>query len=225
MQNRVLSPVLDDVEKMLAWIYNKHDRQYYPSLKDLVLKLTWSIGKVTSAERKGESKKVGKLLSDTFAWWVACVTFCEFRVSDTLWEKFPRVCPYCLVKKNCSCEGTKNGLNVESLEYHRRKNHRPRTLSEWQRMFAKIYGIENAKQGLDHAFARLPEEISEVIECIVPFNQNNYHLQLELADLGARIFAVAELLAIDLEATFLSQYRGVCPSCQKGECCCLPRAA
>lgn len=224
MARRLLARDLPGIQAMLNGIYDQHDRHCYPSIKDLVLKLIWSLGKFSSAERKGNGGKTPRYLADTFAWWVAVCSFLSYGVEDVLWEKYPRVCIYCGVRKDCSCEGKKFGIAVESIESNRRKNRRPLTMHGWQRMFAEIYGKQNAKYGLDHALGRLPEEVTELIECLLPTIEDPIQLKLELSDIGARIFSLAHLLHIDLEEVLLGYYRGICPGCQQSNCCCRPHA-
>lgn len=220
----VLPRSLSGIEQMLDQIYTRHDRQYYPGVKDLTLTLIWSLGVVSSATRKGLSGKVPRYLADSFAWWVALCNFLQFDIEEILWEKYPAACIYCRARKNCSCEGVKFGFEQESLSSFRANTRRrPKTMRGWQQMFDRIYGMENSKRGFDFAMGRFPEEERELIECILPSIEDRYHLGMELADIGARLFALANLLKIDLEKIFLSFYCGVCPSCQRNSCRCDPR--
>ncbi len=211
---------LREIEVMLASIYDRHDRQFYPSIRDLTLKLIWAIGVFSSAQRKGDGGKVPEFLADCFAWWIAVCNFVKFSAEDVLWEKFPRICPYCGAKRNDDCEGQKNRRRIPGsvVEEYRRTEPRPETVADWQAMFEMIYGMVNAKHGYHFAVARLPEEVSELIECLLPVIKDPQKLKMELADIGARIFALANLLRIELQEVFLARYPGRCPSCQKSEC-------
>lgn len=217
-----LTQSLSGVELMLGRIYNEHDRQFYPSVQDMALKLIWSFGLFSSAERKGEGDKILEYLADCFAWWIAECNFCEFRAEDVLWDKFPGICPYCGAEEDCGCEGRKDLVRIPESEVqrHRKKGTRPRTIAQWQAMFERIYGKANALRGYHFAVARLPEEFKELVECLLPWIEDRRELKMELADIGARILAIANLLKVDFQQVFLSRYPGRCPGCQKSKCGC-----
>ncbi len=216
---------LKEIQEMLGGIYHEHDRQYYPSIQDLVLKLVWSLGVFSSAERKGNGDQTPKYLANVFAWWIAICDFCKFTASDVMWEKFPGICYYCGVHKDCECEGRKDIVRIskDEVQRHRDAKNRPETIGQWQFMFTAIYGKANAKHGYYFALARLPEEIMELVECLLPMIDDRHKLMLELADIGARIFALADLLKIDFQETFLEHYCWICPGCKESKCLCDPR--
>lgn len=221
---RALPTSIDDTQWMLEGIYIEHNRQFYPSVKDLTLTLIWSLGVMSSAERKGQNNKLPRYVADTFVWWSALCSFLYFKVGDILWLKFPGICIYCEASKDCSCEGKKfQTVPKKSIAvYRRRTSKKPDTISEWQDTFRRIYGKSNSEKGFHFAMARFPEEEKELIECVIPTPEDREHLAAELADIGARIFALANLLEINLEAVVLSYYRGICPGCQLEKCKCTP---
>ncbi len=216
---------LRGIKEMLGSIYDEHDRQFYPSVEGMALKLIWSMRGISSAKRKGDGDKVPKLIADCFAWWVALCDFLIFEVEEVLWYKFPGICPYCGAERNCDCEGRKNQVRIPEsvVQRYRDNGTRPETMADWQAMFKRIYGMANALNGYDFAIARLPEEIKEMIECILPEIEDRQKLMKELADIGARIFALTSLLEIPLQEAFLARYPGRCPNCQKSKCACNPR--
>jgi NTP pyrophosphatase (non-canonical NTP hydrolase) len=219
-----LPRTLPGAEVMLAVIYDVHDRQYYPSINELVLKFVWALGEFTSVNRKESADKAPVFLADLFAWWIAICNFLSFKVEEVLWYKFPGICPYCGAEKDCDCEGRKDLVRISEdlVKSHRDNGTPPRTIADWQAMYDRIYGKANALKGYDFAVARLPEEIKEMIECILPWIKDRDELKLELADIGARIFALANLMKFSLQEVFLSRYPGRCPTCHLPKCGCNP---
>jgi NTP pyrophosphatase (non-canonical NTP hydrolase) len=219
-----LPRTLPGAEAMLVGIYAVHDIQFYPSIKDLVLKFVWSVGVFSSAERKGRADKAQEYLADCFAWWVAICNFLHFEVEDVLWTKFPGICPYGGEEKDCDCEGRKDLVRISEsvVRWHQENGTRPETIADWQAMYERIYGKANRSRGYHFAVARLPEEIMEMIECILPWIEDRQKLKLELADIGARIFALAILLEFSLQEVFLFRYPGRCPTCRLPKCGCNP---
>lgn len=220
-----LPQTIDESQAMLEEIYTDHNLQYYPSVKDLTLTLIWSLGVISSAERKKQASKLPSLVANTYVWWSGLCSRLNFKTGDILWLKYPAICIYCEAAENCSCEGKKFGsIPKHTIAHYRAKIHlKPETISGWQEMLAKIYGQENARRGFDFAIGRFPEEHTELIECILPLPQDREHLAEELADIGARIFGLANLLKMDLETVFLTYYRGVCTGCRQEKCKCDPR--
>ena len=217
-----ISPDLTSAQKMLENIYDQHDRRYFHSIEKMLLKFFTTIGTFTKTKRhtKANFGQEGKCLVNIFVWWVALCSFYKFDAADILWKKFPGVCPYCLVAKDCNCEQQLRKISGKSLPALRLSGVRPKTIAGWQNMFRMIYGKANDQATFEYAVFRLFEEIEEVISSIFPEVTKVDALQLELADLGARIFGLANKLGIDLQNQFLFYYRGVCPECLNEKCSC-----
>lgn len=219
---KALPTDLTEVQKMLESIFDQHNRRYFNSIEKILLKFSNAIGVYTKTRRHTKSNfgQGEKTLSDVFGWWLTICSFFRFDAAKLLWKKFPGVCPYCLVEKNCHCEEELRKISGKSLPSLRRSGTPPKSLLGWQNMFRRIYGKANEKASFEWAVFRLFEEIEEVNSCIFPEVKDPDALEMELADLGARIFGIANKEGIDLQNRFLFYYRGVCPRCQNEKCTC-----
>lgn len=213
---------LTGAQRMLERIFDQHDRRYFHSIDKLLLKFVTAIGIFTKTLRHTKSVygQETKGLVNIFVWWLALCSFYKFDAAQLLWKKFPGVCPYCLVATNCNCEQKLLKISGKSLPFLRDAGTPPKNINAWQEMFRQIYGKANDKASFEYAVFRLFEEIEEVISCIFPEVTNVDALQLEFADIGARIFGLANKQGVDLQNQFLFYYRGVCPDCQNEECTC-----
>lgn len=220
---RNLPTTLHGFQKMIDGIYGDAVARLY-SKKQLVLILYSLLGRSARAARKSKavssssSKQSREIVLDLFRWYLCFCNFVRLDAADALWEKYPNVCPYGLERKNCDCEDKPHELKGPSLTEYRQRKGRPRTIRSWQGMFRRIYGEANARRGVEYAFRRLLEEITEVLDLTLPNITNFNNFKKEMADVGARIFSLATLLEIDLQGGLLARYRGVCPDCTETPC-------
>lgn len=212
---------LREFQAMHERIFAQHDIRFY-SKKQIMFKLFGLIGRLAKVQRrsKGLAGQEKKYLLELFRWWLALCNLLRLDATEILWEKYPGVCPYCLVVADCSCENTQKKLAGPSLPHFRAASTRPATIKEWQAMFQRIYSGVNDDKGFEYAIFRIVEEAEEVVALMLPEISDVVAFRLELADLGARIFALADLLGTDLEAELLKRYRGVCPNCLQPACQC-----
>lgn len=219
-RTRNLPTTLHGFQKMIDEIYGTSVALLY-SRKQLVLILYRFLGLTARATRKSKaasSRRSRKIILDLFRWYLCFCNFVRLDAADTLWEKYPNVCPYCFARKDCSCEDRPHELEGPSLPEYRQRKGRPRSIRSIQRMFNKIYGKANAERGEEYAFRRLLEEVTEVLDLTLPRIDNINNFKMEMADVGARIFSLATLLEIDLQRELLQRYRGVCPDCNEAVC-------
>lgn len=181
-------------------------------------------------------------LAKIFGWYCALANRLNVDIEHALWSKYPRVCPRC-VDTVCSCKPPLNPVAAASLEVMARQKEaqKPRSLREWQNMFANIYrgpsGAENvpaSRERLAVIFSRMAEELGEVAETLLLDDAIDKNVELvvrnEMADLGAWIFALANNLQyVDPSATGVTLadvawnlYGGACHRCHKLPCVCAP---
>jgi NTP pyrophosphatase (non-canonical NTP hydrolase) len=226
MTTKTLPKDLREFQAMLEKIFGEHDARYY-SKKQVLLRMFGLIALLgkTIRRSKGKAGREALYLSRLFRWFVSLCNFMHLDLAKALWQKYPGVCPHCQAMADCSCEDELRAVVEHTLPYYRQTGERPRTIKAWQQMFGRIYGRANRSRVDPYVFAvfRLLEEVGEVSEELVEGLTDFGAFKLEVADIGARIFALANLLDIDLEDELLRRYSGVCPNCKEETCTCPKR--
>lgn len=180
-------------------------------------------------------------LAKIFGWYCALAIRLNIDLEDTIWQKYPGVCPRCL-EHVCNCEPTPEDIDPGRLAVlaSSHSHQKPRSLREWQTMFANIYRspsggevVAPSRDRLAIVFSRMAEELGEVAEAILLDDAIDHDVGLvvrnEMADLCAWIFALANNLQfVDPTATGITLadvswnlYGGKCHRCQKLPCICV----
>jgi pyrimidine deaminase RibD-like protein/NTP pyrophosphatase (non-canonical NTP hydrolase) len=172
------------------------------------------------------------------AWWLAlCGKVGVRSVEAMLWDKFPRICPYCQYPRHdqeeCAEKKAANpGPPWKLLATSGEKAERPATLGGWQRMFNDIYPVNQGDQ-YGPAFARLYEELAELAEAVRVFPSVPGYFLSEAADVFAWLMKVQniidekagrrrELRGVAIEASFAKAYPDACSDCRRFVCSCPP---
>lgn len=186
--------------------------------------------------RKGAS--VEAYLGKSIAWWLAlCGKVGVRSVEEMLWGKFPMACPYCRKERHepdeCSeRKRTNAGPSWGELEEigNRNSRTRPKTIGDWQRMFASIYPPTTTEE-FSKIFAKLTEEMGELAEAIRVFPAEPGYFLSEAADVFAWLMKLNNLVECDLprnergnllELTVARAYPGRCLDCSAAVCTCPP---
>ncbi len=200
--------------------------------------LVESLSDVSESMRKKEQKKINEekakdMISEnitvTLKRMLCLANLLEVNVEESVWNKYPNVCPYCLKEENCRCgkyepiyENREDEYPKKLDDYRKKQEGRPKNLYEFQLMSKRIYGNVNKEDGreslrtiLDHVF----EEAGEISKAIRIKNRSN--LKNEFADLFMWIVAFANELGIaDLGKSLWDLYPGRCRKCGRKECEC-----
>ncbi len=165
-------------------------------------------------------------LARSISWYFALANSCEVSVVDSVWTKYPGICPYCLSNK-CRCHELDDlppyePHHVGNVASSNKTTFLPESYSfdRWRRHFENIYRI-NRKFPLEQIFLHLFEELAEVAEALRLPRKD--HIQDELADVFAWLMAIISGLRLDngvVQASLLSQYENGCSLCQKMPCSC-----
>ncbi|HEX9984210.1 MAG TPA: deaminase [Thermoanaerobaculia bacterium] len=172
------------------------------------------------------------------AWWLAlCGKLGVKSPEDLLWDKFPRICPYCQEAQHDPIEcGAKKratpGPPWELLTKLSSGKSRPKRLGDWQLMFQEIYPARSAAE-YGEAFARLSEELGELAEAVRVFPAEPGYFLSEAADVFAWLMKVKNIIELEkmvpkkqygraLEITFCRSYPDSCFECGKKMCACPP---
>jgi len=91
------------------------------------------------------------------------------------------------------------------------------TIKEFQEIIKKTYYHRDKEKGLKSVFIWTIEEIGELAKAINRKSLDD--IELELSDVIAWVFSIANLLDIDVEKT-LKRYEKGCPKCSSIPCSC-----
>lgn len=179
-----------------------------------------------------------EFLAKIFGWYCALANRLDVDIENSLWKKYPGVCPRCQLGV-CGCTAPLKEIDPIALNQIAEKNkgQKPRTLRQWQTMLGNIYrgpAVIKPQDRLAVVFSRMAEELGEVAEAIqmdsVIDNDVQAVIENEMADLCAWIFALANSLHLvdpEMEGTTLADvtwnlYGGKCHRCMKVPCACAP---
>ncbi|MBT3984966.1 hypothetical protein HOD38_03500 [archaeon] len=174
---------------------------------------------------RGRQQGIVTNLPATFAW-LAAFSNRFGSLELMLWDKFPGVCPYCVVEE-CGCAADKHvyepGERETKLDVLREDiSQVPKTLYGWQEMFDNIYGKANRDHGLGQIGFHLFEELAEVSQAIRI--RNDEYVRKELADVFAWLMGLtiksSDMLGQELRLDDLvwDKYPNECPSCNSSPC-------
>ncbi|SNB46263.1 diguanylate cyclase [Geobacter sp. DSM 9736] len=191
--------------------------------------------------RVQDSQKTQEYVSKIFSWYCALATRMEVDLEDAIWQKYPLVCPRCLLRK-CECSSSPVPVDPVKLSMISLENshNRPESLRDWQTMFGQLYRGPNGVANIPHSrerlaliYTRIVEEIGEVSESMrldpVVDADARLILKNEIADLGAWIFSLANNLhcmdstanGANLADLLWRLYPGKCNRCNEPKCACI----
>lgn len=193
---------------------------------------------VLVSKKKAKGAPVQKIVAKALAWWFAlCGKVGVKSVADMLWGKFPLVCPYCQRELHApdECNRRKKESrgpdwgSLEKIATHN-KERKPKTIAEWQRMFATIYP-PSTTDDISKTFAKLMEEIGELAEALRFFPSAPGYFLSEAADVFAWLMKLNNLIDEDaetpaerrgdnLQEAFTTAYPGRCTDCNSAVCTC-----
>lgn len=227
----------DDFVQMFKEIYEpiqNIERDFYR----IYARLIESMAACMQYLNRNDDVRIATELPTVFSWFCSLVFKCQmehkFTLDDIVWDKYPYVCPYCL-KSTCTCRGKVRDLNFDALSdfYENNKKRRPRTLTEWQKMFAAIYPRDPQGYSLSSNFNHLYEEMGEISEAY-RFRYNAFkNLENEIVDAFSWILGAANFLdakaqigslptysEYDLATEVFKKYSGKCNKCGHIPCTC-----
>lgn len=179
-------------------------------------------------------------LPKALAWWLAlCGKSGIKSVEDMVWSKFPKACSYCHESPHKAHICTQKKLQKSGPDWaflnEMAKNQfpsRPRSLGQWQSMFADIYPAQQTED-YGSSFARLTEELGELAEALRVFPAAPGYFLSEAADVFAWLMHVQNIIELKanvpvsdvgktLERWFAINYPDRCLDCNNDRCACPP---
>ncbi len=212
------SQSLRELQDFVARIYEGPDNRLY-SISDLLAYEQSFTMRALKGIRKDDLKKLRVNLLISFSYVMSIATRIGIDIDSEVWKRFPMVCSYC-GRQPCECKKIKlqkrrKITTISSL--------RPKTLSDFQKMFQAIYPHE--KRTLADAGIHLAEETGELSEAVHSYlgqhtKKQFDRIRLELADLLSCIFGVANSADILVGDEFEKLYRNGCQECHRMPCVC-----
>ncbi len=152
-----------------------------------------------------------------FSWSSTLANRFHIDLAKEMWKRFPGMCPYC---KNAPCKcKTHRAKDRKNLNGEKRRK-QPISLTEWQRMFAKIY-----PNNITNSAMHLAEEAGEVDEAIRNYLATHSadwfdKIVEELVDVITNIWSVANCLKFNLVDGLVDYFMHGCPQCHEAPCRC-----
>jgi NTP pyrophosphatase (non-canonical NTP hydrolase) len=229
---------LDDIYKMIAHIYIEQNAHRPASATFVHFVEVCGMLTVHSRSKKREGVTFVDALCKALGWYFPLMAkFGASSVEELVYRKYPFVCPYCRLKPHqdgvCkTTRGTSRTLDHMALRQARLANAQiiPKTLDDWQHMFADIYprSLDDARSG--RSTIGLLEELGELAEAVRVFDRYPKYFAGEAADVFSYLMGMAnehELsaqmeseAAFSLEAEMIKRYPGLCVQCGHVVCVC-----
>jgi pyrimidine deaminase RibD-like protein len=229
---------LDEWYLSLNQIY--WNRNYYKDTFYIFTHLVEVIGGLSllASSKKKEGVDGEAYIAKAIAWWFAlCGKVGIKSVEEMLWNKFPRVCPYCQNNPHLPDECTERklqakGVDWDTLEKVGEKNEKPKNIGEWQLMFSSIYPAQQTEE-YGPSFARLSEELGELAEALRIFSSVPGYFLSEACDVFAWLMHIQNIIETKkgilkakrgelLNASLANSYPDICLDCSKPVCACPP---
>jgi pyrimidine deaminase RibD-like protein/NTP pyrophosphatase (non-canonical NTP hydrolase) len=204
-----------------------------------LIEVIGGLSQLASQKKKAGMNPEG-FIPKAFAWWMAlCGKVGVKSVTEMVWTKFPNICAYCRRNPHDPDECreqklSRPGPDWESLSRIGTRDYgaRPNSLADWQKMFSRIYPVQQTED-FGPTFARLAEELGELAEAIRVFSAVPGYFLSEAADVFAWLMHIQNLIDREkgvpreekgktLEVDFCTAYPDLCLDCKSSLCMCPP---
>jgi len=229
---------LDEWYRVINTIFwNQNYRRDAASLFTHLVEVVGGLSLLAS-DKKKQSVHPEEYFAKAVAWWMAlCGKLGVRSVEGMLWDKFPRVCPYCMLPLHNanSCDEVKKaakGPDWVQLEAAGKRTEKPKSLAEWQQMFCDIYPPSQFED-YGAIFGRLSEELGELAEAVRVFKAEPGYFLSEASDVFAWLMHLHNLHESKagtaaprrgeaLARMLCKTYPDFCPDCGQPVCSCPP---
>jgi len=169
--------------------------------------------------RKGDTEKIKTNIVIAISWFISLMNQLHIDIEESVWHRFPYLCSYC-GECPCACKTKKVQKRVKiSIN----DVLRPKTVSEFQKMFNDIYPAKN--RTLEDAGIHLAEEVGELSEAVLKFRGHHAALDfdnvvLEASDLFSCFMGVLNSAGIEYHKILVEFYSDGCHVCKGTPCTC-----
>ncbi|MCX6832758.1 MAG: hypothetical protein NT028_11635 [candidate division Zixibacteria bacterium] len=207
-------------------LYGRRNRIFLPSLRSRIDFLNLAVGDLQEALRKEAGNlalraSLARVVSRIF-----CIAehFLDLPLAEMVARKYlADHCAYCLTLP-CSCPERRSEAHLQETP----PVEVAPSLRKICTLLERVYGARNREKGLEYILNRLFKEASELISLSMKRWDAHTRIEdiekefgLELADALAWTIAVANFVAVDLEAAFLERYGNGCGKCRGNPCTCI----
>ena len=210
---------LADWQALFDQIYGRRNRRRVRG--EIWLHLVGRAGLLAEALRKeAATRYIAAQLCHIFGWLCAFANKEGIQLSQMVWKKYPGYCPYCRASVKCVCIGSlrKREINWGQQPPLLDDTQLTLALSDWQKMFQRIYGNVNRVVARFQVGFHLFEEIGETARVIL--QREETELELEIADVFAWVMGLANKLGVDLSEHLWRMFKQGCPFCHHEVCQC-----
>ena len=225
-------------ESINAIYWNRNYQRDPSAIFAHLVEVVGSLSVLVSKKKDVKPSETAPYMAKALAWWLAfCGQVGVASVSQMLWTKFPNVCAYCRARPHDQDECTQRKLASRGPDWQELKrladstsDSRPRTIAEWQRMFASIYPPVGTED-FNKTFAKLTEEMGELAEALRVFSAEPGYLLSEASDVFAWLMKLNNLVEISIPKTqrgellqeeLAESYPSRCRDCNAAVCTCPP---
>lgn len=227
---------LDDLYHMVAFIYGERNAERAASATFAHFVEVCGMLTANARDKRHDVVSFEESLCKALGWFFPLLA--KFKVTsaeELIFRKFPAVCPYCRLQPHrddvCkTVEGTENTVNHAALRQAYDTNHSsmPRSLDEWQKMFASIYP-RTVDDKRERSILGLMEELGELAEAVRVFDRHPRYFAGEAADVFSYLMGLANEHTLrekkagrvfSLQRAFVARFPGLCVQCGYGVCVC-----
>ncbi len=199
-------------------VYTLHNDRHF-DIADMLVNIQRFAMRGLKGIRKGDAEKIKQNLLISFSWFISTLNRLHINLEDEVWKRFPYLCSYCGAKP-CSCKAQKLYSRKEVPVDNTKK---PKTLLEFQRMFAEIYPASS--RTLEHAGVHLAEETGEFSEALLGYRsertaQDFQEVMIEAADYFSCMVGVFNSLGVNFSQELARMFPNNCHECLKAPCEC-----
>jgi len=194
-----------------------NDRDF--SVGDMLANVERFVMRGLKGIRKKDPEKTKLNLMIALSWFVSLMNQLHIDLGNEVWQRFPYVCSYCGV---CPCICWARKIKIRQ-KISRNDRLRPNTLSDFQKMFKKIYPPQG--RSLEHEGVHLAEETGELSEAILKYRgahqeEDFNEIALEAADFFSCLAGVFNSLDFDIARQLAANFSHNCHVCKKAPCQC-----
>ncbi len=215
--------------------YGIANRFCIPSVSDLCLHLIDATANqlFESVVRQRGERTPEMALANVFGWTVAFVEYQgDLPLEYALWRKWGANHCFGCGQRVCTCKLQRSSSESPAyLTDWQDTSSYPfgsQTILQWQELLDRMFGESNRQQGIQFCLLRLSSEVGEAAKIIraamadssITVGERRKQCALELSDVLAWTFSVANVLGINLGEALLEIYGGDCERCSKFLCDC-----
>jgi NTP pyrophosphatase (non-canonical NTP hydrolase) len=207
-----------EVQSFVQEVYGLPNDRYF-SIGDMLTNIERFTMRGLKGIRKNDIDRTKLNIIIAYSWFSSIMNHLHIDLETEVWKRFPHICSYC---GNCPCACKAKKIQKRGIAL-KNNNKPPKTLSEFQAMFEKIY--PSKERTIEQAGVHLAEEIGEFSEALLISrglhrDVDFKNVELEAADYFSCIISVFNSLHIDLATELSKIFSNNCHKCHNAPCDC-----